>query len=218
MCQKKFWININFNNDRLDVLDNEHRSSIVARQMGLPKKIFRTFRVVIANRVWSCSRCVHRMYVCPWRSKLAFLPITTLRYSRFRIESFADRTTDGTKKPEEISQLAAETEKPQPIALFLLLDDTRALGSDVMPGLSPCWDHIIHIVQSRSIPLDPKDVSLAMRCVDKHKEEIKFKGGREGGGRNRKKFQIARKSKTRIKRVGKILQVLEYLLNISKTF
>lgn len=93
----------------------------------------------------------------------------------FRIESSAD-TTDETKRPEETSQLV-ETEKPQPIALFLLLDDTRALGSDVVPGLSPCWDHVIHIVQSRNIPLNPKDVrasSLAMHCVDKHKEKSKI--------------------------------------------
>ncbi|XP_071557569.1 androglobin [Temnothorax nylanderi] len=67
--------------------------------------------------------------------------------------------TDETRKPRETSQsLAAETEKPQPIALFFLLGDTRALGSDAIPGLSPCWDHVIHIVQSRNIPLDPKDV------------------------------------------------------------
>lgn len=67
--------------------------------------------------------------------------------------------TSETKKPGETSQpLAAESEKPQPIALFLLLGDMRVLGSDAVPGLSPCWDHIIHIVQSRDIPLDPKDV------------------------------------------------------------
>ncbi|KYN44433.1 Calpain-7-like protein [Trachymyrmex septentrionalis] len=73
-------------------------------------------------------------------------------------ESFANMSSE-TKKSGETSQpLAAEPGKPQPIALFLLLGDMRALGSDAVPGLSPCWDHIIHIVQSRDIPLDPKDV------------------------------------------------------------
>ncbi|KAG5317869.1 ADGB protein, partial [Pseudoatta argentina] len=73
-------------------------------------------------------------------------------------ESSANMTSE-TKKPGETSQpLAAEPGKPQPIALFLLLGDMRALGSDAVPGLSPCWDHIIHIVQLRDIPLDPKDV------------------------------------------------------------
>ena len=86
--------------------------------------------------------------------------VTALRYSGlyFRIESFANMSSE-TKKSGETSQpLAAEPGKPQPIALFLLLGDMRALGSDAVPGLSPCWDHIIHIVQSRDIPLDPKDV------------------------------------------------------------
>jgi len=67
--------------------------------------------------------------------------------------------TNEAKKPGETSQpFAAESGEPQPIALFLLLSDIRALGSDAVPGLSPCWDHIIYIVQSRDIPLDPKDV------------------------------------------------------------
>ncbi|KYM98476.1 Calpain-7-like protein [Cyphomyrmex costatus] len=64
-----------------------------------------------------------------------------------------------TKKLGETPQsLTIEVKKSQPIALFLLLDDIQALGSDAVPGLSPCWDHIIHIIQSRDIPLDPKDV------------------------------------------------------------
>lgn len=63
-----------------------------------------------------------------------------------------------TRKSNETLRLLAETEKPQPIALFLLLRDMRELGNDGVPGLSPCWDHVIHIVQSRDIPLDPKDV------------------------------------------------------------
>ncbi|KYN15826.1 Calpain-7-like protein [Trachymyrmex cornetzi] len=71
-------------------------------------------------------------------------------------ESSVNMTSE-TKKPRE-TWLAAEPGKPQPIALFVLLGDMRALGSDAVPGLSPCWDHIIHIVQSRDIPLDPKDV------------------------------------------------------------
>lgn len=63
------------------------------------------------------------------------------------------------RKPGEIPQpLAIEAEEPQPTALFFLLGDMRALESDAVPGLSPCWDHIIHVVQSRDVPLDPKDV------------------------------------------------------------
>ncbi|KYM85688.1 Calpain-7-like protein [Atta colombica] len=83
---------------------------------------------------------------------------TTQTAQDYISESSANMTNE-TKKPGETSQpFAAESGKPQPIALFLLLSDMRALGSDAVPGLSPCWDHIIYIVQSRDIPLDPKDV------------------------------------------------------------
>ncbi|RLU20236.1 hypothetical protein DMN91_006843 [Ooceraea biroi] len=67
-------------------------------------------------------------------------------------------TSVTTGKPRETLRPLAETEKPQPISLFLLLSNTRELGSDAVPGLSPCWDHVIHVVQSRDVPLDPKDV------------------------------------------------------------
>jgi len=86
--------------------------------------------------------------------------ITALRYSRlyFRVESSANMTGE-TRKPGETPQpLVAETKKPQSTILFLLLSDMRALESNAVPGLSPCWDHVIHIVQSRDVPLDPKDV------------------------------------------------------------
>ncbi|KAL6254663.1 hypothetical protein P5V15_013970 [Pogonomyrmex californicus] len=74
---------------------------------------------------------------------------------------------DETRKLGEILQpkLATEIEKPQPIALFLLLDDMRAFGSDVVPGLSPCWDHVIYVVQSRDVPLDPKDVRANFKII-----------------------------------------------------
>ncbi|CAL1678749.1 unnamed protein product [Lasius platythorax] len=70
--------------------------------------------------------------------------------------------TDKTRRPGETLRPLAETEKPQPITLFLLLDDTRELGNEAIPGLSPCWDHVIHVVQSRNIPLDPKDVKAPL--------------------------------------------------------
>lgn len=65
-------------------------------------------------------------------------------------------TADETKKSQESSQSLAEI--PRPITMFLLLRDMRELENDAVPGLSPCWDHVIYIVQSRDIPLDPKDV------------------------------------------------------------
>lgn len=73
--------------------------------------------------------------------------------------------TDKTRRPGETLR-PLEIEKPQPITLFLLLDDTRELGNEAIPGLSPCWDHVIHVVQSRNIPLDPKDVKvqLSQKC------------------------------------------------------
>lgn len=150
--QKRFCIN-NFNNNRLDVFDNERRASVVTRQMGLPDQIFRAFRVDTANRAQLRSRCVYRMYV----SIMILDLIPSVIMLHFRVESSAN-TIDETRKSGKISQPFAEAERPRPIALFLLLGDTRALGSDVVPGLSPCWDHIVHIVQSRNIPLDPKDV------------------------------------------------------------
>jgi len=61
-----------------------------------------------------------------------------------------------TEKVKET--LPTETEKLQPITLFLHLDDMRELESDAVPGLSPCWDHVIHVAQSRDVPLDARDV------------------------------------------------------------
>lgn len=84
--------------------------------------------------------------------------ITIAFYLHFRIESSNSIMTDKTRRPGETLRLLTETEKPQPITLFLLLADTRELGNKAVPGLSPCWDHVIHVVQSRDIPLDPKDV------------------------------------------------------------
>ncbi|XP_070158784.1 androglobin [Polyergus mexicanus] len=65
---------------------------------------------------------------------------------------------DKTRRPGETSRLVPEAEKLQPITLFLLLANTRELGNKAIPGLSPCWDHVIYVVQSRDVPLDPKDV------------------------------------------------------------
>ncbi|XP_072762884.1 androglobin [Anoplolepis gracilipes] len=74
-------------------------------------------------------------------------------------ESYTNNVmTDKTKRSGETLRLVAEPEKPQPITLFLLLADTRELGNKAIPGLSPCWDHVIHVIQSRDVPLDPKDV------------------------------------------------------------
>lgn len=131
--------------------------------------------------------------------------VTTLRYSRlyFQVESSANKIGE-TKEPGETPQpLAVEAEKPQPTALFLLLADMQALESDTVPGLSPCRDHIIHIVQSRDVPLDPKDVRVSslnsmtitraiavqyiIHCIDNNKE--KSLG-------TKLTFQIAQKSKT----------------------
>lgn len=52
--------------------------------------------------------------------------------------------------------------KPRPVTLFLGLDDTRTLSSETVPGLSPCWSHFVYVAQSRDVPLDPKDVRLAI--------------------------------------------------------
>jgi len=71
----------------------------------------------------------------------------------FRIENSKIVLTEKVKET-----LPNETEELQPIMLFLHLDDMRELRSDAVPGLSPCWDHIIHVTQSRDVPLDPRDV------------------------------------------------------------
>lgn len=84
--------------------------------------------------------------------------------------------TDKTRRPGETLRPLIETEKPQPIMLFLLLNDIRELGNEVIPGLSPCWDHVIHVVQSRNISLDPKDVKVQL--VKKKMSKISFKKSR----------------------------------------
>lgn len=50
-------------------------------------------------------------------------------------------------------------DKPRPITLFLDLEDMKEVTPETVPGLSPCWSHLVHVVQSRDLPLDPKDVN-----------------------------------------------------------
>ncbi|XP_025156991.1 androglobin-like [Harpegnathos saltator] len=75
------------------------------------------------------------------------------------LESSESIINNNTAKPNKTLRLLSQAGKPQPITLFLQLGDMRKLGNDAVPGLSPCWDHVIHVVQSRDIPLNPKDVS-----------------------------------------------------------
>ncbi|XP_043256429.1 androglobin-like [Colletes gigas] len=63
-----------------------------------------------------------------------------------------------TKKSKNIVQKPTVLSKPQPVTLFLGLDDMKTLSSETVPGLSPCWNHFIYVAQSRDIPLDSKDV------------------------------------------------------------
>ncbi|KAL2715424.1 androglobin-like [Vespula squamosa] len=49
-------------------------------------------------------------------------------------------------------------DKPRPITLFLDLEDMKEVTPETVPGLSPCWSHLVHVVQSRDLPLDPKDI------------------------------------------------------------
>ncbi|XP_076630447.1 androglobin [Colletes latitarsis] len=63
-----------------------------------------------------------------------------------------------SKKSKDIVQKPAVLSKPQPVTLFLGLDDMKTLSSETVPGLSPCWNHFIYVAQSRDIPLDSKDV------------------------------------------------------------
>nr|XP_034176028.1 androglobin-like isoform X2 [Osmia lignaria] len=67
------------------------------------------------------------------------------------------KDTEGTKKSGQARKLKALS-KPQPVTLFLGLEDMREVPLEVVPGLSPCWGHFIYVEQSRDIPLDPKDV------------------------------------------------------------
>lgn len=93
-----------------------------------------------------------------------------------RVESSKTIATDKTRKAGETLRLHADVEKPQLVTLFLLLDDMRELGSDVVPGFSPRWDHVIHVVQSRDVPLDPKDVRIRSRIKSKLDYSLLFFG------------------------------------------
>ncbi|XP_078046835.1 androglobin [Augochlora pura] len=67
------------------------------------------------------------------------------------------KDTERSKKSKG-EQKPVVLEKPEPVTLFLGLDDMKTLASGTVPGLSPCWSHFIYIAQSRDVPLDPKDV------------------------------------------------------------
>ena len=62
--------------------------------------------------------------------------------------------TDRSTKLKKIKALI----KPQPVTLFLGLEDMNQVSPDIVPEMAPCWDHFVYIVQSRDIPLDLKDV------------------------------------------------------------
>lgn len=76
------------------------------------------------------------------------------------------KDTDGTKRTKETKK-STKTDrskklkaliKPQPVTLFLGLEDMNQVSPDVVPEMAPCWDHFVYVVQSRGIPLDLKDV------------------------------------------------------------
>ncbi|CAD1472175.1 unnamed protein product, partial [Heterotrigona itama] len=62
--------------------------------------------------------------------------------------------TDRSTKSKELKALT----KPEPVTLFLGLEDMNKVSPDIVPEIAPCWDHFIYIVQSRDIPLDLRDV------------------------------------------------------------
>lgn len=64
------------------------------------------------------------------------------------------RKTDRWTKSKKLKTLI----KPQPVTLFLGLEDMNKVSPDIVPEIAPCWDHFIYIIQSRDIPLDLKDV------------------------------------------------------------
>ncbi|XP_017876263.1 uncharacterized protein LOC108622717 [Ceratina calcarata] len=62
-----------------------------------------------------------------------------------------------SKATTDKSKLKSLT-KPEPITLFLGLEEMKKVSSDITSDLAPCLSHFIYISQSRDIPLDPKDV------------------------------------------------------------
>ncbi|KAK1117458.1 hypothetical protein K0M31_016662 [Melipona bicolor] len=94
------------------------------------------------------------------------------KLSKETVKTKKSKDTDGTKRTKETKKstktdrstkskndqkLKALT-KPQPVTLFLGLEDMNQVSPDIVPEMAPCWDHFIYIVQSRDIPLDLKDV------------------------------------------------------------
>lgn len=87
----------------------------------------------------------------------------TRRYIYLHFQAERSESVRNNTKSNETLRLLAQDGKPQPVTLFLQLRDMREHGNDVIPGISPCWDHAIHVVQSRDIPLNPKDVRMGHR-------------------------------------------------------
>ncbi|KAK9306199.1 hypothetical protein QLX08_003085 [Tetragonisca angustula] len=93
----------------------------------------------------------------------------TEQKSQETVKTKKTRDTDETKRTKETKK-STKTDrstklkkikaliKPQPVTLFLGLEDMNQVSPDIVPEMAPCWDHFVYIVQSRDIPLDLKDV------------------------------------------------------------
>lgn len=81
------------------------------------------------------------------------------KVSKDTAESKKSKGTERSKKSKgDEKKKPVILKKPEPVTLFLGLEDMKTLSSETVPGLSPCESHFIFVAQTRDIPLDPKDV------------------------------------------------------------
>ncbi|KAK2580944.1 hypothetical protein KPH14_006010 [Odynerus spinipes] len=80
-----------------------------------------------------------------------------------------EKSTQKKKKGKSGVKGLKLPDKPRPITLFLDLEDMKGVTLETVPGLSPCWSHSVHVVQSRDLPLDPKDVKPPLAKWKEHR-------------------------------------------------
>ncbi|CAK9814641.1 ADGB [Anthophora plagiata] len=73
-------------------------------------------------------------------------------------DSKMTKDTGRSKKSKEIDPKLKVLSKPQPVTVYLGLEDMKEDYKEIVPELAPCLSHFIYVTQSRDIPLDPKDV------------------------------------------------------------
>lgn len=158
-------------NCRMGLFGIKRGIHVSQRQMGLLKKIRGPFRMARGNGTREPGLVAYIHYLCILRSVCSSNPSQTgasrsgkskeAKPSKETVRTKKSKDTDRTdvsKKTKNAASRLKALAKPQPVTLFLGLEDMKEISAEEVPDLAPCWGHFIYVSQSRDVPLDPKNV------------------------------------------------------------